>query len=262
MLSASAVPGLDEVRSPLPIRAAEPLSSRLLAMLETLDHVTYTIARTPDEIAFARRMRYEPYLREGMVSEIPAQSVDDPLDLADNAHVVIVSVAGVPCATVRLHVLDRERRTGPSLVVGRDIVNQHLDAGKVIIDPGKFAATREASHAYPMIALYGLRAAAMACVHFGADLVVFVIRPEHGAFYKRVFQARQWVGPVEYVAPPLRTVCSLYGAEVSARATIAARYPFLLSTPAERQSLFDGVGEVPASVRAILVDGAETGMAA
>lgn len=260
MLAEQPAQGTDQVCLPTPPPAAAPLPPRILSMLDTLDHVTYSIARRPDEIAFVRRMRYDPYLREGMIRESADGSVDDPLDTAENAHVVVVSVAGVPCATVRLHVLDRERRIGPSLVVGRDVVNQHLDAGKVIIDPGKFAATREATHAYPMIALYTLRAVAMACIHFGADLVVFAIRPEHGAFYRRIFQATQWVGPVEYVAPPLRTVCALYGAEVSARETIARRNPILLSTAGERAGLFEGVGEVPSSVRSILVDGAETGM--
>lgn len=262
MLAEQPAQGTDQVCLPTSPPAAAPLPPRILSMLETLDHVTYSIARRPDEIAFVRGMRYDPYLREGMIQESDHRSVDDPLDLAENAHVVVVSVAGIPCATVRLHVLDRDSRVGPSLVVGRDIVNQHLDAGKIIIDPGKFAATREATQAYPMIALYTLRAAAMACVHFGADLVVFAIRPEHGAFYRRVFQASQWAGPVEYVSPPLRTVCSLYGAEVSAGESIVRRLPILLSTAAERTSLFEGEGEVPASVRSILVDGAETGMAA
>src|SRR5690606_24656916 len=71
-----------------------------------------------------------------------------------------------------------------------DVLDPFLDRGKVIVDPGRFTADHEASLAYPVLPFLTLRIPTMSVPYFGVDYVLSTVRPEHAAFYRRVFRAQ------------------------------------------------------------------------
>jgi hypothetical protein len=119
-----------------------------------------------------------------------------------------------------------------------DILAPMVDAGQTFIDPSRFTADHEASLAYPALPFLTLRVAAMASVHFNADLCLALVRPEHGAFYKRVFGSQIMSDVRSY--PGLNFPVALFGASVDTiRTRVAQRFPFFLSTSHEREQLFN-----------------------
>jgi hypothetical protein len=159
------------------------------------------------------------------------------------------------------------------MTVYPDVLGPLLEAGQHFIDPSRFTADYEASLAYPALPFLTLRMAVMATIYHRADTCLALVRPEHAAFYKRVFgsEAMSDVRPYPGLAFP---VC-LYGARVesSRYQSIFSRFPFFLSTLEERDKLFgpaaDGSGNerVPASSRtayelALATAGAQSAVAA
>jgi hypothetical protein len=77
----------------------------------------------------------------------------------------------------------------------------------------------------------------MASVHYDVDYCLASVRPEHAAFYRRVFLAKQLGGEQYY--PGLQFPVCMYAAEVpTIRDTVYKRYPFFMSTEDERQKMF------------------------
>ena len=77
----------------------------------------------------------------------------------------------------------------------------------------------------------------MACEYFPVRFCMSAVRPEHTAFYKRIFGATPLGDERTYanLAFPMQ----LYAAEVPAiRDRVADRYPFFMSTPEEREKMF------------------------
>ncbi len=96
-----------------------------------------------------------------------------------------------------------------------------------------------------------MRPGYMAANQFDADLAITTPRPEHMAFYRRVFQFVPWCDPRPY--PGLTAKFACMGADFhELRARIEARYPFYTSTPTEREALFGpSGGELDFAFRAV-----------
>ncbi len=78
----------------------------------------------------------------------------------------------------------------------------------------------------------------MAGVHFNADFGLAIVRPEHQAFYRRVFLHETWCEPRLY--PGLVKPVGLMASHLpTVRERVLARYPFLRSSAFERRMLFD-----------------------
>ena len=60
-------------------------------------------------------------------------------------------------------------------------------ACEIIIDPARFVADPDKAKRFPELPYVTLRLAYMACEYFKADLGLAIVRPEHQAFYRRVF---------------------------------------------------------------------------
>ena len=77
----------------------------------------------------------------------------------------------------------------------------------------------------------------MASLFFKADACLALVRPEHTAFYRRVFGSEEMSDVRIY--PGLAFPVALYGAYVDTKlpATLR-RYPFFMSTEEEREKLF------------------------
>lgn len=217
---------------------AAPVSKFAGTLMDILDRVEYSRVRMDVAENPIYRLRYEAYRREEFVPMNDAGIVVDDLDTAPNGMSFGVHIDGELVSSIRLHHLTSEHRRSPSMQVFPDILGQMLDRGDRFIDPSRFTSDYEASLAYPALPFLTLRIAVMATVHFSATMCLSLVRPEHTAFYRRVFQSEGMSDVRAY--PGLAFPVTLYGARVeeSRHRSIFSRYPFFMSTPEERNRLF------------------------
>ena len=227
-------------------------------LLDILDNVRYR--RVPFDAQFdpVYRLRYEAYRRENYIAPNSEKVVFDDDDLASNAYCYGIYIEEKLVSSIRFHHVTPAMRTSPSSVVFPETLKNMLDAGQSYIDPSRFTSDYEASLNFPALPILTLRIVAMASVFFEVDNCISSVRKEHAAFYKRMFGSRRLPGVGYY--PGFSFQMHLYSIEVNAlRKRIARRFPFLLSTRDERESLFGkdggtGTPLLPLSARQAIIE--------
>jgi N-acyl-L-homoserine lactone synthetase len=214
--------------------AAASLSDRIV---ELLQHVRYRSAETDDERAAIFRLRYEAYLREGVIQPSFGRTLSDPYDDSENAWIVGVHVDNRLVASMRIHVGTQDYPELVATQVFPEYVLPELEAGKVVIDPTRFVVDASAARTHPELSYVTVRIGHMAAEHFASDIVLASVRSEHQAFYRRVFGHYAVCEPRPYLGllRPLSLMMLDYPAE---RDRIVRRFPFFSSTPVERAALF------------------------
>ncbi|WGS00126.1 MULTISPECIES: hypothetical protein [unclassified Bradyrhizobium] len=227
------------MRSPV---AASPVA--FVRGSELLDHVDYRLAQTRAEKEEIYNLRYRAYLREGAVKESAEQRVTDQYDDLENSWTFGVYLDAELCSSVRISVLTPEWRESCSAEAFGEILHPKLDRGEVIIDPARFVADPDRARRSPELPYVTVRLAYMACEYFNADLGLAIVRPEHQAFYRRVFfhetiaEPRLFPGllkPVGLMASDFQTM----------RDKVFDRYPMMRSSAFERRMLFEREHHVP-----------------
>lgn len=215
--------------------AASRFSERLLRFLERVEH---RVATSPDEREAVYRLRYQAYLRNGLMTERDDGQLYDPkYDDAPNAWVTMTLVDGELAGTTRINVADGDYSSLPAVHVYPEVMAARLIDKPMVVEFTRLAARLEFSSVYPELAYMIMRPAYLAAEHFDADLAVASPRAEHLAFYRRVFDGVAWCEPCDY--PGLTAKFACMGANFQAnRQRIEARYPFYRSTVAEREALF------------------------
>lgn len=210
-------------------------------LIDLLDRVEYRRVSVDDQLDPVYRLRYEAYRREEFIPINSQQVVRDEFDDLPNAHCFGVYLDGELVSSLRLHHLTPAFRNSPSHSVFGDILDPILDKGLTILDPGRFTADHEASLAYPALPFLTLRVGVMAIRHFGVKYALSSVRPEHGAFYRRVFGSVPMSEPRYYHGLTFPMV--LYACDLLADfGTFLKRYPFFRSTEEEREHLFGDGG--------------------
>jgi hypothetical protein len=218
---------------------------------DPLDQVDYRLAQTPEEKDEIYRLRYRAYLREGAIQPSTEGRVIDQFEDAPNAWTFGVYFQGELYSSIRVSVLTSEWRMSPSVELFGDVLHPELDKGKVIIDSTRFVADPEKARNFPELPYVTVRLGSMAGVHFNADYGLAIVRPEHQAFYRRVFLHETWCEPRLY--PGLVKPVGLMAAHLpTVRDRVLARYPFLRSSAFERRTLFDRGSGRPSSSDAVV----------
>lgn len=219
------------------VASTAPVSRFAGTLMEILDRVEYSRVRMDVTDNPIYRLRYEAYRREESVPFNDTGIVIDDLDTAPNGMSFGVHIDGELVSSIRLHHVSLKHPFGPSMKSAPDVLMPLLERGQTFIDPSRFTADYEASLAYPALPFLTLRIAVMASVYFNADACLALVRPEHTAFYRRVFGSEEMSEVREY--PGLAFPVQLFGAYVDTKlpATLR-RYPFFMSTEEERQKLF------------------------
>jgi hypothetical protein len=210
-------------------------SERLLRFLERIEH---RVARSVFDREAVFRLRYQAYLRNGLMTErADGQLYDAKYDDAERAWVTMTLVDGELAGTTRINVADGDYSGLPAVHVYPDVMTVRLIGRPVVVEFTRLAARLELSSAYPELAYMIMRPAYLAAEYFDADLAVASPRAEHMAFYRRVFNGVVWCEPRGY--PGLTAKFACMGADFRAnRQAIEARYPFYRSSAAEREALF------------------------
>lgn len=221
--------------------AADAIALTTERGIESLRHVDYRLAKTPDEKEAIYRLRYRAYLEEGAVRRSEDQRVTDVYDGLPNSWTFGVYFRGELCSSIRISVLNSEWRESCSAQAFGEILHPRLDRGEVIIDPARFVADPDRAKRFPGLPYVTLRLAYLACEHFNADLGLAIVRAEHQAFYRRVFLHETIAEPRLF--PGLLKPVGLMAAKFpSLREKVFKRHPMMRSTAFERRMLFESEG--------------------
>lgn len=204
--------------------------------MDLLDRVEYRPVKADDQFDPVYRLRYEAYRREESVPINSAEVVRDEFDDLPNSRCFGIYIDGQLVSSLRFHYLTPEYRLSPSYSVFTDVLDNLLDQGVTILDPGRFTADYEASLAYPALPFLTLRIGVMAIQQYGVKYCLSAVRPEHGAFYRRVFKSVPISDERYYHGLSFPMV--LYACDLLADWDgLLRRYPFFRSTKEERDAL-------------------------
>ena len=213
------------------------LGSFVRNIFSLLERTEYRRCESGEDLEDIYRLRYKAYRRTGMVAHNSDHIVHDELDDLPNCHRFGVYIDGLLVSTLRIHHATQAHPTSPSTTVYPDVLMPRLAAGQSFVDPSRFAADLEWSKIYPQIPYLTLRLAGMACFHFQAPYCLSTIRPDHAAFYRRIYESEQIGDLRDY--PGLNYQVVLYQADVNAiRLRSFVRFPFFRSTATEQRMMF------------------------
>jgi hypothetical protein len=205
---------------------------------DPLEHVDYRLAETAAEKDKIYRLRYRAYLREGAMLPSESERVTDRFDDAPNTWIFGIYLHGELYSSIRVSVLTSEWRDSPSSEMFGDILHSELDRGRVIVDPTRFVADPEKVGRFPELPYVTVRLGWIACGHFNADIGLASVRPEHQAFYRKVFLQRALGEPRLF--PGLLKPVGLMAADYPAiREKVFRRFPYMRSSAFERRMLFE-----------------------
>lgn len=183
------------------------------------------------------RLRYQAYMREGTISPDSSEIFSDSYDDSANAYLFGLYIDDELASSIRIHVGSKEHPYFPSLEVFSDVLQPELDAGKVIVDATRFVVDEKLSKRYRALPYATVRLNWLAAEYFDTDYSLAAIRPEHQAFYRRIFHLRLIceARPYPHLTKPICLMASDYGSVAN---YVHQRYPFFRSTLFERHKLF------------------------
>lgn len=209
---------------------------------DPLEHVDYRLAETDEDRDEIYRLRYRAYLREGAILPSESGRVTDRHDEVPNNFIFGIYYRGELYSSIRISVLSGEWRSSPSSEMYSDVLHPLLDRGKTIIDPTRFVADPDKAKIFPELPYVTVRLGYVACGHFNADIGLASVRPEHRAFYRKVFLQEPLGEPILF--PGLIKPVGLMAANYhEIRERVFQRFPFMRSSAFERRMLFQRAGE-------------------
>lgn len=222
--------------------AAAAVSAGIERTTDALEHVDYRLAETPEEKDEIYKLRYRAYLREGAILPSPSERVSDEYDDAPNTWVFGVYLHDELYSSIRVSVVSPEWRNSPSADMYGDILQPEIDSGQIIVDPTRFVADPDKAKRFVELPYVTVRLGLVACAHFHADLGLASVRPEHRAFYRKVFLQHPLGEPRLF--PGLIKPVGLMAANYpSIRERVFQRFPLMRSSAFERRMLFQRQGE-------------------
>lgn len=203
-----------------------------------MERVEHRLATTPVDREAVFRLRYDAYLKNGLLPPNPGRRLfDERYDDAANARIVMTFVDGDLAGTTRVNVSSDLSSPLPALGVYPDIVAPHLRAGRTLVEMTRLAGSPDLTSLAAELPYITLRPGFMAAGYFNADFAIATPRGEHMAFYRRVFCFEPWCEPRDY--PGLTAKFGCMAANYRAvHQRIKDRYPFFKSTSAECELLF------------------------
>ena len=205
-------------------------------VLRLLESIEYRRIDNADDLEDVARIRYKAFSMVGLAPQNGPLLIDE-LDFKPNAHVMGIFFDEQLVSTIRVHHVTAAQRDSVAVSHFPDVMNPLLDAGKTFVDPVRFAADPEIMREYPALPYLTLRVATMATVYFEVDYCLSVIKPNHRAFYKRVFQSIELAEPRYF--DRYKSNIELHAADAhELKRTLFDRYPFFRSQPYERKLMF------------------------
>lgn len=225
------------------------ISNFALHILNFLDRIEYRRVISEEDLEQVGRLRYRSYMTRNVMDDNLIGTIIDDIDRDSHAYVYGMYIDQSLVSTLRVHHITPDHRRGTSVNLFPDVLGPMLDRDISFVDPTRFASEPALLSEYPAIPYLTLRIAAMASEHFSADFCLAAVKPEHMAFYKRIFGSQLLADPRDHEGYGIQV--ALGAAPVSSiRDAVAVRFPFFKSQPHERRNMFadSQVGTVPLTI--------------
>lgn len=205
-------------------------------VMRFLESIEYRRVDNADDLEDVARIRYKAFTMVGLAPQNGELLIDD-LDFKPNAHVMGIFFDEQLVSTIRVHHVTATQRDSVAVSHFPDVMNPMLDAGQTFIDPVRFAADPDIMREYPALPYLTLRVATMATDYFHTDYCLSVIKPNHRAFYKRIFNSHPLVEPRYF--PKYDSNIELHASNAHVELQkIYDRFPFFNSQLCERRLMF------------------------
>lgn len=214
-------------------------------VMDLLESIEYRRIESSEDLEEIARIRYKAFTMVGLAPASGPLLIDE-LDFKPNAHVLGIYFDERLVSTVRVHHVTSAHRDSVAVSHFPDVMNPLLDAGQSFIDPVRFAADPEIMRDYPALPYLTLRVATMATDYFKTDYCLSVIKPNHRAFYKRIFNSTPLAEPRFF--PKYESNIEIHASNAHTELQkIYARFPFFNSEALERRMMFapNSVGSLP-----------------
>ncbi len=223
--------------------AALPGSSLADRVLRSLERIEYRLATSAADRDRVFNLRYRAYLREGAIAQSDDERFTDPVDDHPNCLIFGVYADGDLAGAIRLGITVPGLPQIPTAQVFPDAVLPLIEAGHVLVDPTRFVADPLWSRALPELAYLTLRLPWLAMEHFGADIMLAAVRPEHYPFYRRLW-GNTVVAPATLYPGLSKPVMLSQLDYASAAPRVERLYPFFRAREDERAAIF-GTSAMP-----------------
>jgi hypothetical protein len=184
------------------------------------------------------KLRYQSYLRAGLVCQNSFLRYIEPADHASNASLMGLYVDRRLISSLRLQISNASSPYFSSLELFPHALEPLLRSDKTIVDMSRVVTEGESGRQYAWMPYLILRCWIMAAEHFRADYISAAMRPQHLLFYRRLLGSDLHS---ELRRPPDDpTTLGLVTVSFASSANrLYENLPFLRSTPFERQQLFE-----------------------
>jgi hypothetical protein len=218
--------------------ASDPgMNAFALSVLKVMDNIEYRLCEDGEDMEDIYRLRYNSYLKGGMIKSDASRMVVDEFDGLPNTYLYGVHYEGHLVSTVRLSHVTSQFSKSPSVKVFGDVLEPRLEAGESFVDPSRFASDAYWSATLRVLPYITLRLALISTYFFEPTSCLTAVKEDHAAFYRRMFLAKPLVRARDY--PGLITPVDLWESKYPECADQGARrFAFFRSTPLERRLLF------------------------
>lgn len=206
-------------------------------VMRILERTEYRRAESEQDKAAIFGMRHEAYTRNGTIEARPSGMFHDLFDETPNAWLIGAFIDGELASSIRLHVSASLNLPLPATAVYSDVVAPHLRAGHCLIDASRHVNRSEFSREFPEMPYITMRSGFLAEQYFDADYITGACRAENQGAFRRMFSVVGWAPPREYSQLDGQWALMAYACR-ELRAKTHQRYPFYVSSSAERRALF------------------------
>jgi hypothetical protein len=200
-------------------------------------HVTCKLAKSYVERDAIFKLRYQSYLRGGLISQNAFGRYIETCDHAPNAYLLGLHVNRQLVGSLRLQIGSRQNQHFSALELFPHVLERLPEGSHTVVDLSCVAADGGASRLYRCLPYLTLRAWILAAEYFQAEYIVAVIRPAHMPFYQRALGCELQRDLRRHPHPASVGLVTFNFAASAGR--LYNNLPFLHSTSLERQRLFD-----------------------
>jgi hypothetical protein len=167
-------------------QSAAPSIQRIVELANFSQRVTCRLARNYVEREAVFKLRYQTYLRAGLISPNAFGRYIEPADHAANTYLIGLHVAGRLVSSLRLQIGSPTTPNFSSVELFPHILEPLLGSNKTVVDMSCVATDGELARQYVWLPYLILRTWIITAEHFHADYIAAAVRPQHQLFYQRV----------------------------------------------------------------------------
>ncbi|MEL6948046.1 MAG: hypothetical protein AAFO73_10480 [Pseudomonadota bacterium] len=199
--------------------------------------VEYRLITDPEDRDNVYRLRYDGYSAGGSIPKNDTRRSTDAFDLEPYTQIFGIYIAGRLASTLRLSYLSANTQHTPSMMTHGETLAPYLAKRQLLVDPTRLVIDPRSVAQFPELPYLTMRVPIMACLHFGADQCLSLVKRQHATFYKRLFRSHV-IGPPVFYEGLNMDVQLMISSVPDIHDHLDTRYPFFRSTYLERRQLF------------------------